>query len=381
MKLTPRKRKIISVLGILLLIGIVARAILPSVLLSTLNDKLAKLEGPLCAHMADLDLSLLRGRYFVQDLKVSRWTDNRKKCEEVVLSVQELQVALSWSQLLKGRARLNVEARYVDLFADDLMDAVNNHQKGVASKDAAKQAKEAADVLVPWRIDSLALSEGKIQYELLGTDDSAVTFEHAEGMITGIEQSRQNATPTMFRLKGNVMKSARLLLTGSVNMGGDKPAWDVDYGVERVNIVQANPLLLNRAPISFTHGLMDVFGEAAGSGAKMTGYAKLLFRDIDVVADLGEFKSLKHGLIEIIGSLFFIVAKNPKRQTAGTIINFGTEDGEFKADIAGTISSALAHRSGERPVTPGIENRLTLPALEDSQKNPARAADSPERNL
>lgn len=379
--MTKRKRRILLLLGAVFFLLVAVRVALPSVLLRTLNEKLAKLEGPLCAHIGDLDLSLIRGRYILEDLTVSRWNGNRSKCESVVLDVQTMHVALSWSQLLKGRARLNVEARYVDLFADDLMNAVKNHKSGVAGKDAANQSKEAASVLVPWRIDSLALSEGKIQYALLGTNDSAVTFEHAEGMITGIEQSRQTSTPTMFRLKGNVMNSARLLVTGSVNMGGKNPAWDVDYGVERVNLTQANPLLMNRAPISFTHGLMDVFGEAAGSGASMTGYAKLLFRDVDVVARDESFKNLKHGLVEILGSLFFIVAENPKRQTAGTIINFGTEGGQFKTDIAGTISSALDHRSGKRLVLPGIENRLTLPALENQTKNPARADAGPERSL
>jgi hypothetical protein len=376
--MTKRKKKIWIALGALAVVLVGIRAALPGVLLRVLNDKLGKIEGPLCAHMNDLDISVIKGMYSVQDLTVSRWKPNRSSCDDVVLRVQSLDVSLSWPQLIRGKARLNVESRYVDLFADDLMNAVKSHKAGDSDKDAARQAKAATDVLIPWRVDALALTEGKIHLKLLGTDDSSVTFDHAEGTVTGIEQSRQTGIPTMFRLKGNIFYAARLLVTGSVNMAEQPVTWDVDYGVERVALTQANRLLLNRAPISFTSGLMDVYGEAAGGGTQMQGYTKLLFRDIDVVAAEETFKNFKHGLIEVIGSLFFIVAKSPKRQTAGTIINFGTENGEFKVDIAGTVSSALAHRTGSRPVVPGIENRLSLPK---TSINTSRAESGTERSL
>lgn len=371
------KKKLLGTLGAIFLLLVAVRAALPHILLRQLNNKLSQLEGPFCAHMADLDISLIRGRYFAQDLTVSRWKPDRSACRDEVLRVGSLDVGLSWAQLLKGRARLNVEARLPELSYDEFQAAVKAHKKGDAQRDAAKQAKDAADVLIPWRIDSLALSGGRIHLKLLGSKESAVTLDNAEGMISGIENSRQTSTPTFFRLKANVMKSARLLVTGSANMGGETPSWDVDYGVERVALTQANPILMNRAPISFTTGLMDVFGEAAGKGTRMQGYTKLLFRDVDVVSDAEKFESIKHGLVEIIGSLFFIVAKNDRRQNAGTIINFGTEDGEFKVDVAGTIKSALAHRSGKRPVTPGIENRLSI----ENFNPPARADASPERSL
>lgn len=376
MKPTTRNR-LLSVFGIVFLLLVAVRAALPQFLLGQLNEKLAKLEGPFCAHMNDFDLALLRGRYFIQELSVSRWKPDRSACEGEVLRVESLDVGLSWGQLLKGRARLNVEARAPEVAYDEMQAAVKAHKKGDSQRDAAKQAKDAADVLIPWRIDSLALSGGRIKLRLLGSGQEAVTLDHAEGMISGIENSRRTSTPTLFRLKANIMQSARLLVTGAVNMGGDKPSWDVDYGVERVALTQANPLLLERAPITFNHGLMDVFGEAAGLGTRMQGYAKLVFREVDVVGGGETWKSFKHGLVEILGSLFFIVAKNPKRQTAGTIINFGTEEGEFKVDIAGTIRSALAHRSGERLVRPGIENRLSLDSFQPS----ARADASPERSL
>lgn len=376
MKRISRKR-MFSIIGSVLLLLVGVRAALPHILLRQLNGKLAQLEGPFCAHMNDFDLSLLRGRYFIQQLTVSRWKPDRSACEGEVLRVESLDVALSWSQLLKGRARLNVEARSPEVAYDEMQAAVKSHKKGDSQRDAAKQAKNAADVLVPWRIDSLALSGGRITLRLLGSGQEAVTLDHAEGMISGIENSRETATPTLFRLKANVMKSARLLVTGSVNMGSEKPSWDVDFGVERVALTQANQLLLQRAPITFTHGLMDVFGEAAGLGTRMQGYTKLVFRDVDVVSGDETWRSFQHGLVEIVGSLFFIVAKNPKRQTAGTIINFGTEEGEFKVDVAGTIRTALAHRSGERLVRPGIENRLSL---ESFQPQP-RADASPERSL
>lgn len=371
------KKRMSAGLAAVFLLLVALRAVLPDILLKQLNTKLAALEGPFCAHMNDFDLALLRGRYYVQQLTVSRWKADRSSCEKEVLRVENLDVALSWSQLLHGRARLNVEAYSPVVSYDEMQASLKAHKKGDVDRDAARQAQEGADVLIPWRIDSLSLSGGRINLRLLGTADSAVTIDHAEGMISGIEQSHQTAKPTLFRLKANIMKTARLLVTGSVNMGSEKPAWDVDYGVERVSLTEANPIFMNRAPISFNTGQMDVFGEAAGLGTRMQGYTKLLFRNVDVVSDAETWNSFRHGLVEIFGSLFFIVAKNPKRQNGGTIVNFGTENGEFKVDVAGLVSSALDHRSGKRLITPGIENRLSL----ESTQSPQRADASPERSL
>jgi hypothetical protein len=340
-----------------ILLLVAARLALPSLAKHELNDRLADLDGPFCGHVDGLRISLLRGSYTAEDLKLFRRSADEKRCDDPVLHIREAETAISWGQLFLGRLRIEIDARTPVIFADALIAALKTNTKA----DNIKGAKAAADVLIPWRIESARLSDGSIHFELLGDKSSAVTLEQAEGVVAGVEEGRQDARPVFFRLKGDVFKSARLLVTGKVDLAGTPTLWKVNYTTERLHLPEANPLLLDRVPVTFTHGDMDLYGEAAGGGPHLTGYAKLLFGHIQVVSKKEHWKNFKQGLVEIFGSLFFIVAKNHDRQTAATMINFGNKDGEFSVDIAGAVSSALKHRSGEKILHPGIENRLTLP--------------------
>jgi hypothetical protein len=343
--------------GVILLLLVAARLALPSFAKRELNDHLAELDGPFCGHIDDLRISLLRGSYTSENLRLFRRSTDRKSCDDPVLQVRELETGISWGQLIRGRLRIELDARTPTIFADALIAALKTNTK----EDNIHGAKQAADVLIPWSIESARLSEGSIHFELLGDKPSAVTLEHAEGVVAGVEEGRQNARPVFFRLKGNVFKSARLLLTGKVDLAGQPAMWKVNYTTERLHLPEANPLLIDRVPITFTQGNMDLYGEAAGGGPLLTGYAKLLFDHIQVVSKKEHWKNLKQGFVEIFGSLFFIVAKNHDLQTAGTMINFGNKDGKFSVDVAGAVSSALKHRSGEKILHPGIENRVALP--------------------
>ena len=357
-----RYPKTFLVIGAVLLLLVAARLALPSIAKRELNDQLADLDGPFCGHIEGLRISLLRGSYTAEELKLFRRSADASRCDDLVVQIKELETGVSWGQLLRGRLRIDLDARTPTIFADALIAALKTNTK----KDNIQGAKAAADVLIPWRIDAARLSEGSIHFQLLGDKTSAVTLEHAEGVVAGVEEGRRVARPVFFRLKGNVFKSARLLLTGKIDLAGTPTLWKINYTTERLHLPETNPLLLDRVPVTFSNGNMDLYGEAAGGGAMLTGYAKLLFDNIQVVSKKEHWKNFKQGLVEIFGSLFFIVAKNHDLQTAGTMINFGNKNGEFSVDVAGAVSSALKHRSGERLLHPGIENRVTLPKRENT---------------
>jgi hypothetical protein len=351
-----KKLKYLILGGVALLV--VARLLAPSLILKKLNQALATLDGPFCGELADLDLALIRGAYRLEGLEMRRWAPDRSRCQEKILHVKSTDISLSWSQLFRGKARLKVDAESPEVMVNSLIDALSG---GKQSRQAAKEgAQESWDALIPWRIDALRIRGGKAVYQLFGDGGITAPLENIEGEATGIETGSSSGQPILFRAKADVFGDSPLLVAGSVALG-DTTRWDADFSVRDLNLQKTNPFLYNRLPMTFTTGRLSVFGEAAGKGAKLEGYTRLLFSEIDVVSSKEKWKNFGQGVIELVSSLFFAVAENTKRDNVATELVFRTEKGTMNIDWAGALARALEH-SGGKPVPAGIDNRLELPA-------------------
>jgi hypothetical protein len=315
------------------------------------------MEGPFCGHMEDFDLALVRSAYKVQGLELRRWSADRSHCDEKILSIKELDISLSWPQLFHGKARLKVQAIAPEVQVNSLLDALSGGRN--TRQEAKKGAEESWNTLVPWRIDALEVSGGKAVYQLLGDGGITAPLEKIEATATGIEAGSSSGEPILFRAKANAFSDSPVVVAGSVALG-EKTRWDTDFSLRGLNLQRANPLLYNRVPMTFTRGKLSVFGEAAGKGADMEGYARLLFSGVDVVSSKEKWKNFGQGVIELVSSLFFNVAKNESLKDVGTEIVFRRRGGKMDIDWAGALARALQHAGG-KPVPAGIDNRLELP--------------------
>lgn len=340
---------------VLLLIAI--RIALPSIVLRKLNSTLANLDGPFCGHIADVDIALIRGAYELEGFTLESRKPGTKECKEKILSVERAQISAAWGELIKGKARLRVDLFAPEVAVDPLIEALNTGDK---REEATKGARKTWDVLVPWRIDGLGITEGKAHFILFGEGGISAPLEQVEGEVTGIESSIESALPILFRIKGSVFGSSPVKAAGSMALGPGPARWEVDYSAEQVNLTNANPFLYNRLPMTFTTGKLDIFGEAAGKGSDVDGYVRTIFTDIDVVSDREKWKSFKQGVYEIVGSLFFLVSKNTKVRNVGTELVFHKKGTAMDVDWAGAVARALAHAGGKL-VPKGVDNSLALP--------------------
>lgn len=344
------------ILGIVILL-VAARLLAPSLILRKLNQTLATMDGPFCGHLADLDLALIRGAYQLEGLEMRRWSADRTRCDEKILGVKSLDISLSWSQLLRAKARLKVEANEPEIMINSLIDALSGGRN--TRQEAQQGAEESWDALIPWRIDALRISQGKAVYQLFGDGGITAPLENIEAEATGIETGNSSGRPILFRAKANVFGDSPLLVAGSVALGG-QARWDADFSIRDLNLQKTNPFLYNRLPMTFTTGKLSLYGETAGRGAELEGYTRLLFSQIDVVSSKEKWKNFGQGVIELVSSLFFTVVENTKRQNVATELVFRTKNGAMDIDWAGALARAVEN-SGGKPVPAGIDNRLELP--------------------
>ncbi|RZA04697.1 MAG: DUF748 domain-containing protein, partial [Proteobacteria bacterium] len=308
-----------------------------------------------CGKVEDLDLHIFRGAYSVQNLEIHARQASGKPCDKKILTVEDIDLSLSWSQLFKGRARLDIETFRPSLALDVLTKTLEQSRPAAPETQASKGAESVWSTLVPWRIDSVEVTEGELYYDLIGKDQTKPVLSHLEARAYGIEAGKHSSDPVLFTAKANALDSALFLATGSVDLSKKTARWDVDLSAERINLALANPLLLQRVPLSFTTGLLDTYGELKGEGGNLKGYLKLLFSNMDVVAQGEDWKGFKHGVLEVLNSFVFTLLKSPKAQSTGTILVFKKDAAGFQMDTGDAAWRAIEHRLGD-PVKKGIED-------------------------
>lgn len=345
--------------GILVFL-IVLRLVLPTILLRKLNHELASLDGPVCGHVEDLDLRLIAGGYRLQGVNLFTRPQPGAECKTKVLSMNRMSLSIAWSELIRGKARLHVRMHEPEIAVDPLIAAIQSHPTAESRQELKKGAQNAADALIPWRIDALKILDGRAYFILFGQGGISAPLEHLNAEVTGIESGTATGRPVLYRAKASVFGSASVIAAGSFTMDEGPARWDVDLSAEKVDLTRANPFLYNRVPMTFTTGKLDLFGEAAGKGTQGEGYLKVLFTNIDVVSSKERWKNFKQAVVEVVGSLFFIVAKSPESRNVGTILVFKRNSTGFDIDWAGALARSISHSNGKR-VQPGIENRLELP--------------------
>ncbi|MGE3260962.1 MAG: DUF748 domain-containing protein [Bacteriovoracia bacterium] len=339
-----------------IVILVAIRVALPSIILRKLNNSLANLEGPLCGHIADVDLAIIRGAYELQDFTLMSRTKSGA-CREKLLSVERTKISAAWGELLKGKARLRVDLFAPQVAVDPLITALETSDKRA---EAAVGAQKTWDILVPWRIDALGIREGKAYFVLFGQGGISTPLEQVEGEVTGIESSIASELPILYRIKGSIFGGSSLVAAGSMALGPGPTRWEVDFNAEQVDLTNANPFLYNRVPLTFTTGKLDLFGEAAGKGADVEGYVRTIFTKVDVVGNREKWKNFSQGLYEIVSALFFVISKNTRVHTVGTELVFHKKGTDTVVDWAGAVARALQH-SGGKLVPRGVDNSLGLP--------------------
>jgi hypothetical protein len=357
MKILPRFPRARWGLLLIILALIAIRLILPSIALRKLNNSLASLDGPFCGHIENLHLAIWRGAYELENFVLNARNQETKECKANLLTVERVQISAAWGELIKGKVRLRVDLFAPQVAVDPLITALETGDKRA---EATKGAQKTWDILVPWRIDGLGITEGKAYFVLFGEGGISAPLEQVDGEITGIESSIASALPILYHVKGSVFGSSAVIAAGSLALGPGPIRWNVDFSAEQVDMTKANPFLYNRLPMTFTTGKLDIYGEAAGKGSNLEGYTRLIFSQVKVISSKEHWKNFRQGIIEIVSSLFFAVTKNTKVHNVGTELVFHKKGQSMDVDWAGAVARAFQHSAGKL-VPHGIDNSLNLP--------------------
>lgn len=341
-KKRPFYRQIKYVLPMALLTFLVVlRVSTPSVLLSFINSKLKDqtVSSTLQGHVGSVRLSLLRGRVVLKDV-----TGEIKKTSKQFLNVDSVTFGVSWNDLLRGHLILDVQVKGADLtYSQTFLSALKTHAAEKKQEDHKKKESTLHVARVHFKDSTIRL-------------DQDILVSNISGEITNLTPSKKSPT-TGINIEGKLLNSGLVKTEGVAKLLESPVRWSVDSEILKFDLPHLNKLLLNKVPVSFTHGQLDLYVEAVSDGDKVKGYFKPFIEDLDVVKKKEDFKGSRHFVIEIITAIASMATKD-SNETVATKVPF-VFDGKFKTETGDAIIKAFENKFSDE-IGPGIERSLKL---------------------
>lgn len=276
-----------------LLIGV--RIALPYALAWEMNRVLAA-PGAYQGHVDGITLDLWRGAYQVHGLALT--VKRKDGLPKPLIAAERVGISLDWGQLLRGRVRSSIvlgRPRLVivpsgpptaEIDASDvaLPKPAMEGRPGQAAKPPRERWQERVGSVIAFRIDSLRVEHGTLQYldEGRGVEVGVSDIGGQVREIAGGKESRP--TSATFDLSGGTTGGGTLRVEGRADPWALAPTFDVRAEIVGLHLVGLNASAKHLNGLAFRKGVFSAYAEAHASDGDLAGYVKPLFIDLDVAS-------------------------------------------------------------------------------------------------
>lgn len=341
--------RVLVLILIVLLVGI--RLAMPYAVKRYVNDKLQQLPG-YGGSIGDVDIHLWRGAYSIDDVNIVKKTNN---VPVPFVAAQRVDFAVQWSELRHGAVVGIVDVDQAQLHF------VKGPTKEESQTTIDKSWVHVVEDLFPFKINHVGLRESAVWFHDFGTRPKLDVFvTNLTFVCSNITNSRSvtNELPTPFQLSGVTIGGGKLKVNGRLNPFDKTPRFDVNAGIEDMDLVALNDLLRAYANVDVKRGTIQVYTEMAAADGHFKGYVKPLLQDLDILELKDARKPLQFIWESLVAGVTKIFKNQPKDRFAAKIPLEGQLDNP-KAGIVPTIASVLRN-AFVKALTPSIEGEINI---------------------
>lgn len=278
-----KRRWVVVILGVLVLVLIAARLALPGWVAGYLNGKLDHM-GQYHGRLADVDLHLWRGAYSINDLSIV------KRGGDVpvpLLKAPRIDLSVSWKALFRGAVvatadfdnpEINIVGRGHDL-----------DQSG-----AGVDWREQLEGLLPIRLNEVNIHNGVMHFRNFTSEPKVdLVADQVEGSVhnlTNVSGAKQGRVADM-NLTARMFGEAPLESSAQFDPLGTLRNFKFKLKVTKVDLTRLNDFLQAYVYLDVESGNGDFVMQLEAHDGKLDGYAKPLFRDVDIF-------SFRHDVVE-----------------------------------------------------------------------------------
>lgn len=340
------------ILGVVLLL-VVARAFLSAGMKYGINwylgNKMENYEG----RIDDFDLTLYRGAYQIEGLKI--WKKGANP-EQPLISAEQLDLSIAWRALLKKEFLGDLSVQRAKIVLSDSKDE---------KKEDLGQGQDWRAVfkkLIPLRLESVKVADSSFNF--VNRDFKVpvdVRLDRIEGRVDNIRNTDENKDPlptrasVVARMQGHadVKGQARLNLLSKV------PTFDTDAQLQNLKLETLNEFFIAYGPFTFTRGQFSLYMESVSRDGRIKGYAKPFIKDLDVIDDKESFKSMGQAFNEVGLALVNLILRDGDSKSLGARIEFEGASKAPSIDKWGAFWSSVQngffesiHQSLEHSISP-----------------------------
>jgi len=325
-----------TLLGLLLLAG-VARAALPRIVRNYVNRTLDR--SPLYqGTIGQVKIHLWRGAYSISDVRVSKRTGS---LPDPFFFAKRADFAIQWNALWHGR----VVGR---LFLDEpQINFVDARDEGEVQTGAGGPWLQMIRDLSPFQINRALVRKGSIHLRTYRGDQRVdVYLSELDGSLDNLGNIREETTPLVatVQARGLAMDQARFEYKMTLDPFSYHPTFHLAMRLVGLDVTKINDFAMTYGKFDFKRGWFDFVLEVDSKEGEITGYAKPLFRNLQVFSlaqDIKQGNPIHFFWQALVGGASKVL-RNPPRDQFGTLIPFsGNISDVTTVDILATIGNVL----------------------------------------
>ncbi|WP_407557367.1 DUF748 domain-containing protein [Winogradskyella sp. 4-2091] len=328
-KIYKKKKYTIPIIIITTLIAL--RIYLPYFVKDEVNKVLADLPGYF-GKVKDIDISLLRGAYVIEDLYLNKVN---AKTEVPFLNFPKTDISIQWKSIFKGKIvseiiMTNPEIIYV-------MEDQQTEGKTADSDDWT----EALTDLVPIDINNFEIHNGKMAFVELQADPNIdLHFNKLNLTAKNLRNvsSKEHTLPSPIYATATSIGNGMVTLDGNINLIKEIPDMNIEFGLKGADVTALNPFTKHYAGIDFKSGTFELFSEMAIADGYLKGYMKPLVTDSNLISKEDSFLSI---LWEGFVGFFKFILKNQKTDTLATKIPIEGDLTQIKTGVLPSVLNIL----------------------------------------
>jgi len=198
--------------------------------------------------------------------------------------------------------------------------------------------------LFPFRLNVVEAHDGLVTFRAPGisTNDSLTIrdFQMRLRNLTNVQDVQEPAFAEI-DVRGGIMGSAPLALTGRIDPNEMAPTFDIDMSIEGARLVDVNPWLREFLKVDAEDGVFSMYSELAAYEGKFEGYVRPILENpkfTDANEDeKGPLRKVWEGLVNVAAKIL----ENKQEQQVATQIPLRGQFEDPKVDVLTTIVNLL----------------------------------------